>query len=324
MRILVTGGNGFIGSTVVRLLHERGYTVRCTLRKTSNTERLNGIPFEQAIADIRDKQSLEQASIDCDAIIHCASLSNWKDLGSPKLESIIVGGTQNILEISQEKQIRMVYLSSAAALGASMEPYEIRGPDSPFNLNPKKYRYAAYKARAETLCLEAGNKKQNDVVVVHPTETYGPGDTQLVTASTLMDFSTGPVCLTCKGGTSVVHVKDVAMGIIAALERGQSGEKYILGGENVSISELASITQEINGTHFPEIKIPCFLIRIFVNIFTVVRIPALQPLLMKYRYATHYWYFDNSKSIKHLGITFRSAKDTLADTLSWLKVQNDE
>lgn len=319
MRVLVTGGNGFIGSTVVRMLHENGHTIRCTLRENSDTRRLEGVPFEKAIADIRDIESLRAAIADCDAVIHCASLSNWKDLGSPELESIIIGGTENLLEILKKEKIRMVYVSSAAALGAGKSPETIQTSKSLFNLDPEKYRYAACKNKAEKLCLEAVERYQLDIVIVNPVETYGPGDTALVTASTLLDFSKGPVCLTCKGGTSVAHVEDVAAGIIAALEKGRTGEKYLLGGDNVSIAEIAALTQQINGTHFPTIQIPSFLMRGFVALFHWIRIPALQPVITKYRYATHYWYIDNSQTLQELGVNFRSAKDTIADTLNWLK-----
>ena len=322
MRVLVTGGNGFIGSTVVRMLCEKGHTVRCTLRKTSNLARLEGLSYEQAIADIRDIDSLKSAVEGCDAIIHCASLSNWKDLGSPELESIVVGGTRNLIDILSENPIRMVYLSSAAALGASATTTEIRNESSTFNLDPKKYRYAAYKAEAEKLSLRAVEDGK-DIVIVNPVETYGPGDTKGVTASTLIEFTAGPLCLVCDGGTSVVHVEDVANGIVAALERGQAGSKYILGGENVTITEIAKIAQQCAGTKYPTLRVPAFVLKGFVALFSVIMIPALQSVLTKYRYATHYWYFDNSRTIRDLGVTFRSAKETIADTMAWIKKTRD-
>ena len=322
MRVLVTGGNGFIGSTVVRILCGKGHTVRCTLRKTSNLTRLAGLFYEKAIADIRDIESLKNAVEGCDAIIHCASLSNWKDLGSPELESIVVGGTRNLINILSERPIPMVYLSSAAALGASATTHEIRNADSNFNLNPKKYRYAAYKAEAEKHCLKAVEAGA-DIVIVNPVETYGPGDTEGVTASTLIEFTSGPLCLVCDGGTSVAHVVDVANGIVAALEKGKAGSKYILGGENITIAEIAKIAQECAGTKYPMLRVPAIILKSFVALFSVIRIPALQSALTKYRYATHYWYFDNSQTIRDLGVSFRSAKETIADTMAWIKNTRD-
>lgn len=319
MRILVTGGNGFIGSTVVRKLCEKGETVRCTLRETSRLERLKGLDYEKAIADIRDPESLRAAIKDCDAVIHCASLSNWKDLGSPELESIVIGGTRNLLELLQGTHIRMVYVSSAAALGAGQTASEIRNTESPFNLDPKKYRYGACKAEAEQLCLDAVQQHETDVVIVNPVETYGPGDTADVTASTLREFSSGPVCLICKGGTAVAHVEDVAKGIVAALEKGGKGKKYILGGDNVSIAEMAAITQQCAEKHYPTLLVPTFVLRGFVGLFSIIRIRALEPILTRYRYATHYWYYDNTRTLDELCVTFRSAEETIADTVRWLR-----
>ena len=324
MRVLVTGGNGFIGSTVVRKLHEKGETVRCALRKTSRLDRLQGLSYEKAVADIRDRESLRAAIRGCDAVIHCASLSNWKDLGSPELESIVVDGTRNLIELIKGTNIRMVYVSSAAALGAGRDASEIRNAESSFNLAPGQYRYAAYKSRAEQLCLDAVRHDGANIVIVNPVETYGPGDTAGVTASTLREFTSGPLCLVCKGGTAVAHVEDVACGTVAALEKGQSGKKYILGGDNVSICEMAAIAQRCAGTHYPTLTVPAFLIRGFVGLFNVIRIPALQPLLTKYRYATHYWYFDNTETLKELGVTFRSAEATIADTMQWLETTDDQ
>ena len=319
MHILVTGGNGFIGSHVVKKLIEAGHTVRCTLREKSSTRRLRGLPYEKVIADVRNRMSILEAVNGCDAIIHCASLSNWKDLNSPQLKSIILEGTQNLIDAAIAQGARLVYVSSAAALGASSDPMQLRTASSEFNLSAKRYRYAALKAEADRMCMDAVADLGADIVCVHPTETYGPGDTQLVTASTLIEFAAGPVCLTTQGGTSVAHVEDVAAGIVAACEKGKTGTKYVLGGENCTFSRLAQITQSLSGTQYREVRVPRFLILLVAFVFRCTPFNKARTLATKYNYAAHYWFFDNQPTIEQLGVEFRSAESTLKSTIQWLK-----
>lgn len=323
MQILVTGGNGFIGSHVVKQLVASGHTVRCSLRPKSSILRLRGLPYEKVIADVRNRFSILEAVNGCDAVIHCASLSNWKDLNSPELESIILEGTQNVIDATIAQDARLVYVSSAAALGASDDPLQIRTAKSDFNLNPKLYRYAYLKSEAEKLCEAAIRQQNADIIRVHPAETYGPGDTHYVTASTLIEFANGPLCLTTEGGTSVAHVDDVAAGIVAACEKGVSGEKYMLGGENCTISKLAAITQELCGTRHREVKIPKWMLRFVAFCFRHSPFVKAQTLATKYLYATHFWYFDNRPTLEALGVEFRSAEATLKSTIQWLKQRPD-
>ncbi len=322
MQILVTGGTGFIGSHVVKQLVAQGHSVRCTVRRKSHTRRLRGLAYEKIVADVRERLPMLEAVNGCDAVIHCASLSNWKDLSSPELRSIILDGTQNLIDASIAQGARLVYVSSAAALGASRDPHQLRTANSEFNLNPKRYRYAALKAEADRLCLEAVQSRGANIVCVHPAETYGPGDTQMVTASTLRDFVSGPICLTTHGGMSVAHVEDVAAGIIAACERGRSGQKYILGGENSTLSQLATITQAYCGTQLREFCIPRSLVLLLAFVFRCTPFVRAQTLATQYRYAAHYWFYDTESTQTQLGVQFRSAEETLHDTLKWLQKQN--
>ena len=97
MKVFVTGGNGFIGSVVVRMLVKEGHAVRCLLRKTSNTDRLTGLEFERAIGDVREAASLSAGMEGCDAVIHLASLSAWDQIDSPLMDEVVEGGTRNVL-----------------------------------------------------------------------------------------------------------------------------------------------------------------------------------------------------------------------------------
>jgi dihydroflavonol-4-reductase len=188
---------------------------------------------------------------------------------------------------------------------------------SPNTLDLARYRYARAKVEAEGLCRAAARDGLR-VVVVCPCEVYGPNDTGLVTAGTLVDFARGSTVLVCDGGTSVVHVEDVAAGIVAAFERGRSGERYILGGDNVTIKEMAQLSLQILGKNSRLVVLPNGLIRGVARAGSALRVPLpFNPAIIPY--ATLYWFMSNAKAQRELGVTFRSARETLAPTLAWLR-----
>src|SRR5437870_5145207 len=135
--------------------------------------------------------------------------------------------------------------STAAAINASDEP-KVFDETAPFELGGTNLRYAIHKHAAEQMCL-AFNTEGLPVVIVNPTEVYGPNDTDLITAGNLVDFAKSSPVMVCSGGTSVAYVDDVALGTVRALERGRPGERYILGGENLKVKDLAALTLEILG-----------------------------------------------------------------------------
>jgi dihydroflavonol-4-reductase len=180
-----------------------------------------------------------------------------------------------------------------------------------------KYVYAKAKREVEALCVEAA-RGGLPVMIVNPAEVYGPEDTSLITACNLIDFAKSSPVMICTGGTSVVHVDDVARGIIAALEKGKPGERYILGGENLTIKQLAELTLELLGQKKAIWTLPNGLIRTVAKVGGALRIPLpFNPAVIPY--ATLFWFADNAKARRELGVTFRSARETLAPTVAWLR-----
>jgi len=317
MKLFVTGGNGFIGCVVVRRLVESGCSVRCLLRSTSKTERIDRLPIERALGDIRDLASVNAGMEGCDGTIHLAGVSSWNEINSPALMEIVEGGTQNVLAAASSRPAhRVVFVSSATAVNGSDEP-QVFNENSEFTLNDPELKYANAKLRAEALCRKAFLKGV-PVVIVNPAEVYGPADSNFVTAGNLVDFARASPVLVCRGGTSVVYVEDVAAGIIAALERGRPGERYILGGENITIRDLADLCLKLVGRRARIVSVPNRLIR------TMTRVANRLALPLPYNagvvpYATRYWFVDSSKAQRDLGINFRNARETLRPTITWLK-----
>ena len=154
-----------------------------------------------------------------------------------------------------------------------------------------------------------------------PAEVYGPNDTKLVTAGNLKTFLTDPVVLIPRsGGTSICAVRDVADACVAALTRGRPGERYVLGGPNLTIEQLARTTLRLAGgrqARKPLLRIPSGLLLALVRLLAALRLPTpVEPGVLQF--AVLYWFFDSSKAEKELGYPLRSAEEVLLPAVRWL------
>jgi len=313
----VTGASGFIGSAVVRRLIAAGRPVRCFVRSTSRTDRLDDLPCERAIGDLREAGAVERAARGCQAVIHLGGISAWSDINSPLMFPVVVEGTRHVLAAAKEHALPVVYASSAAALGPSRIPRP-RDETAAFDGRAAAgMTYVLAKREAEQLCLAAAADGL-PVVIASPAEVYGPRDRDLITAGNLIGLLKGPVALVCRGGTSIVHVEDVAQGMMQALDRGASGRRYLLGGDNLHHRELAQLLLELSGRRRPVVTLPAGLVRISAALAARCRMPfPIPPPVVPY--ATSFWFVDHSRAKVELGIEFRSARETLAETLAWLR-----
>jgi dihydroflavonol-4-reductase len=199
-KIFVTGGAGFIGSRVVKMLLEQGYEVRCLLRNTTNTRRIDGLNYEKFIGDITDIASLEEGMKGCTGVIHLASLSNWKDIKSSKMPLVVIDGSKNVIEAAKKNgNLKMVYVSSSTAIDGT-DDLRILNEDSPLTLpNNNHYVYAHAKKQVEEYCKQEA-KNGFPVVIVNPTEVYGPNDYDKITLGNLIDFATTKTVQLAEGG----------------------------------------------------------------------------------------------------------------------------
>ncbi len=317
MKVFVTGGNGFIGSRVVRRLHEDGHTVRCLVRATSKTHRIDSVPFEPHIGDVRDVDSLVSGMEGCDGVIHLASISSWEQIRSPIMRTVVIDGTRHVLEAAQRSGgLRTVFVSSCAAINGTRQP-EVMTESTPFTLDPKTYIYAGAKHEAEGICAEFA-RDGLPVITVNPCEVYGPEDEDLITASYLLDALKDWPVLSLHGGTAVAHVDDIAAGIIAALQRGRAGERYILGGENLHVREVMEKTLRAGGQEGKRIvQLPNSVVKGVVRGLAALRLPTpVIPDLVDY--GSLFWFVDCTKARDELGYTFRSADETIQDVVDWL------
>jgi dihydroflavonol-4-reductase len=317
MKVFVTGGNGFIGSRVVRQLHAAGHTVRCLVRESSKTHRIDMVPFERHLGDVRDVDSLVAGMAGCEGVIHLASISSWEQIRSPIMRIVVVDGTRNVMEAAKRAGgVRTVFVSSCAAINGTKQPV-MMNEETAFKLDTKKYVYAGAKHEAEKICAEYAADGL-PVMTVNPCEVYGPEDEELITASYLLDALKDWPVMSLHGGTAVAHVEDIAAGIIGALHKGRAGERYILGGENLHVREVMEKTLVAGGQKGKFIlQMPNMVIKGLIKTLVTLRLPTpVIPDIVDY--GTLFWFVDCSKARRELGYIHRSADETIQDVVDWL------
>src|SRR5580698_10209664 len=263
MLAFVTGATGFLGSHVARVLADQGANLRLLVRPTSNLKNLEGLKAETATGDLRDAASLEKAMTGCDAVFHVAADYRLWLRDPAEMYRSNVAGTRAILEAARKNNVqRVVYTSSVATVGftANGQPAD---EDSPVVLADMIGHYKRSKFMAEQLALEAGRngggRNGMDVVTVNPTTPIGEQDVKPTpTGRIVLDFLKHKFPAYVETGLNLVDVRECARGHISAMQRGTSGERYILGGENLTLKQILDKLGEITGLTSPRIKLPYF------------------------------------------------------------------
>lgn len=321
--ILVTGAAGFIGSAVARRLVTAGAEVRGLVRSGSSRERIAELPIACMAGDIRDPDAVNRAAAGCTAIIHLAGPSAWPLLDSPHVVSVIVEGLRSVLRAASRHAVRrIVYVSTAAVLGPSQDPAPRTESSPPVPVAAGSMPYLEAKRLAEQVCRD-GVAEGADIVIVNPGEVFGPNDLSLVTAGNLLPLARSRIPVVCLGGTSVAHVDDVAEGILRALLQGRRGERYFLGGENLTHRQLAETVHSLCGQRCRPIAVPHCVVHASAWIARRLGVPFPIPFAAV-PYATAYWHLNTEKAGQELGVRFRSARETLRDTLHWLRSAGHE
>jgi dihydroflavonol-4-reductase len=256
MKAFVTGATGFVGSHVARVLAEQGANLRLLVRPGSDTRNLDGLKAERVIGDLREPESLEKAMSGCDVVFHVAAdYRLWvRDPG--QMYKANVEGTRAILNAARKNGVRrVVYTSSVATMGFTSNGHPA-DETSPVSLDNMIGPYKRSKFMAEQLALETG-RSGTDVVVVNPTTPIGERDIKPTpTGRIVVDFLKKKFPAYVDTGLNLVDVQECARGHVAALEKGRSGERYILGGENLTLKQILDKLAAITGLPSPKVKVP--------------------------------------------------------------------
>lgn len=253
MKVLVTGATGFIGRRLVERLHQDRAEVLALVRDSRH-----GLPegVRPVYGDILSPESLVDHGQGCDRLFHLAALITFDARKREELIKVNAQGTAVMLEAARRWKVkRSVVVSSGCTIGLSYAAERILAEDAPLDARLLKANpYMESKILAEREALKAADEQE--VVVVNPTTVYGPGDWRLNSGALVLMIAGARVLPVPPGGSNVVDVDDVVEGILAAGERGRSGRRYILGGENLTFQQIFRIIAQEVGRSPVKIPIP--------------------------------------------------------------------
>jgi len=256
MLAFVTGATGFVGSHVARVLAEQGADLRLLVRAKSDPKNIEGLRADRVIGDLRDPASLEKAMAGCEVIFHVAADYRLWIRDPEQMYRSNVEGTRAILEAARKNGVRrVVYTSSVATMGFTANGHPA-DEDSPVSLDNMIGHYKRSKFMAEQLALDAG-RSGTKVVIVNPTTPVGERDIKPTpTGRIVVDFLKKKFPAYVDTGLNLVDVTECARGHVAALEKGHSGERYILGGENLTLKQILDKLAAITGLPSPKVRVP--------------------------------------------------------------------
>jgi dihydroflavonol-4-reductase len=256
MLVFVTGATGFVGSHVARVLAERGADLRLLVRSSSDPKNIQALKADRVIGDLRDPASLDRAIEGCDVVFHVAADYRLWVRDPQQMFRSNVEGTRSILEAARKNHVRrVVYTSSVATMGFTGNGHPA-DEGSPVSIANMIGPYKRSKFMAEELAMSAGRDGM-DVVVVNPTTPVGEQDIKPTpTGRIIVDFLKKKFPAYVDTGLNLVDVDECARGHVAALEKGKSGERYILGGENLTLKQILDKLANLTGLPSPSMRVP--------------------------------------------------------------------
>jgi len=324
MRALVTGAAGFVGSAVARALCQRDCQVRALVRSSSDQRNLRELPLELAIGDLEDPPSLARALSGCQALFHVAADYRLGVADPRPLYRSNVEGTRNVLEAAQRAAVtRIVYTSSVATVGLPGDGSPGR-EDTPVALTDMIGHYKRSKFLAEELAREFA-RSGAPIVIVNPSTPIGPGDIKPTpTGQMVIDAASGRTPAYVDTGLNVVHVDDVAAGHLQAFDRGRVGERYILGGENMTLYAILLEICRLAGRSPPRIRLPhaaLLPLAYASEAFSRLTRRSTRVTVEAVRLARKHMYFSSDKAVRELGYRWRPAVAAFEDALRWFREQ---
>jgi dihydroflavonol-4-reductase len=256
MKVFLTGSTGFVGSHVARAYAAQGVELRLLTRKTSNLAAIEGLSAETVVGDLRQPESLRSAIRGCDALVHVAADYRLWVRNPQEMYAANVEGTRELLRIAREEGVaKVVYTSSVATMGFKADG-TIVDENTPVSLTDMIGHYKRSKFLGEQEAIKAAQSGQH-VMILNPTTPIGPGDAKPTpTGRIIVDFLNKQFPAYVDTGLNLVDVSEVARMLVAALDRGTPGERYILGGENLTLKQILDRMSTITGLPSPKRKVP--------------------------------------------------------------------
>ncbi|NSL85966.1 NAD-dependent epimerase/dehydratase family protein [Chitinophaga sp. Mgbs1] len=325
MKVLITGANGFLGSHLTRELFRQGYEVKAMIRASANLLGMEDIPCEIFSGNIDNRDDVCAAVAGCDIVIHTACITDQWNISFEAYERVNFTATKYIVEACIAQQVkRLIYVSTANTIGpgSKMHPGTELNGFTLFNAN-SGYINTKYLAQQYVLEQVAAGRLQG--VVVNPTFMIGPRDSKPSSGKLILYGMKKKVLFYPPGGKNFVHIQDVCRGIVNAIDKGKTGDCYLLAGHNLTYREFFNILNQVSGEKKVMIRIPRFLLKI-----AGVTGSVLQQLLHirgKLNYTAAYMlsldnYYTGRKSERELQVRYTPIEDAIAGAHSWFKENN--
>jgi len=323
-KVAVTGASGHIGANLVRELISRGYEVVVLIRRTILA--LEGLDVVKVHGDLSDQQSLRRAFRGVEQVYHLAAHISIQTSERDKLESVNVEGTRNVIKACHTEAVStLIYFSSIHAL--DMRPLDQAVTEENPLLGSRKYGgdYEYSKARAENLVRENRNGALS-IRIIYPTAVLGPNDFNLsLFGQAILKMAQGRLPALVPGGFDWVDVRDVAWGAVEVAEKGVDGDRYILSGNYLSVSQVAAVVAELTGTSAPRITIPTWLAGMSAPLMGIwARLWGKTPVYTRYSLSAlaSNKQISHSRATRHFAYQPRSFHSSMKDALQFYDTRN--
>jgi dihydroflavonol-4-reductase len=324
MKTLITGASGFVGAAVLRRLYTSGHDIRALLRPRSDRRNLDGLPVEIVTGDVRDPHSLVRALKGCHALFHVAAdYRLW--VPSPReMYETNVNGVKYIMMAAAKRNVeRIVYTSSVATLGLHSDGRPA-DEDTPASVKEMVGHYKRSKFLAEELVRRFVREWGLPAVIVNPSTPIGPRDIKPTpTGQVIVQAASGQMPAYVNTGLNLVDVDDVAVGHLLAYDRGRVGERYILGGRNMTLKEILSVLDAVSGCGRARHCLPHNLVLplayVTEALARLTRRAAPMLTVNGVKLAKKQMFFSIEKARHELGYRPRSVERALRDAVDWFR-----
>lgn len=318
-RALVTGGTGFIGSNIALRLVERKWEVRILERPGANRVLLEGGPFEFVSGDVLAPETLLPAMRGIDVVFHAAGVVDYWRQGIERMNEVNITGTRNVMEAAYQARIeRVVHTSSTAAMG--IHPNVLVDETFTFNVKPERFVYGWSKYQAELIVYEY-IRKGLPAVIVNPTTVIGPRDIRKVSSGMVVEVVKHCVPpLIPPGGLNVVPICDAAQGHIEAALKGEVGERYILGGDNMTHLQLYQIIADVVGCGMKLKPMPKWQVGLIAGLTDMLQPQTSGPVPLtgdRLRLEAQFFYYDVTKARQSFDLPHTPLRITIGRTYEW-------
>jgi len=320
VQALVTGATGFVGSHLVRLLNEQGYTVNVLYRSPQKLTVLNGLDYHGIQGDLDDIDILKSACEGCDVVFHVAAKADyWKDDDKDLMMRINVDGTHNVLSAAQSAGVKRVIFTSSASTIGFREDGNAADETQPFNLPPERFWYGYSKVKAEEVVADFVTDGL-DVVILNPTVIIGPGDLNAISGTFIIESARFQwLAPMSSGGLAAIDVRDVAQSHIHAVEKGRTGERYLLNTANHTYKEWFTMIAKACDVRPPIFTSPDWMLEPTARFIELLRGLGIQTPMdaNQTRLGGTNAYFDASKAHAEIFTPQIDLMTSLRETAQW-------